>query len=190
MVLLLQSTSVSSHGGHPVCYPMASSGLDIYPSTKFMQSCWPFCHWRHPHPLHITWNLHPSSVDAPVNVHGRSHSFPLIHPREVFLASCRMIARPSSSCGIILLSIPLGVTAWLWWGWYIHPILGRHPHIRECQLLTWRGGAACDVGCMNVCAGLSLHTRGHCHNLIYYHVRLVLPSILNLPLPLKGVCLD
>ena len=103
MVLLPQLSSVSSHGGHSVCYLMASTGQDIYPSAKCMLSC------RHPCLLHVTWSLHPSSVDVLVDVHGRSHSFPLIHPREVFLAWHWMTSRPLSSHGIISLSIPLGV---------------------------------------------------------------------------------
>ena len=39
----------------------------------------------------------------------RSHSFPFIHPRGVFLAWCWVITRPLSSCGIVLMSLPLGV---------------------------------------------------------------------------------
>ena len=74
-----------------------------------MQACQPFCQGRHPHPLHIAWNLHPSSVDALVNAHGRSHRLPFIHPREIYLAWCWVITRPLSSCGIVLLSLPLGV---------------------------------------------------------------------------------
>ena len=53
---------------------------DYYPSAKCMWSC------RHPLPLHITWRLHLSSVDSSVDIHGRSHSILLIHPREVLLA--------------------------------------------------------------------------------------------------------
>ena len=75
---------------------------DIYPSTKHMQSC------RHPLPMHVTWSLHPSSMDTLVDIHGRSCSFPLIHPREVFLAWCWVIARTLSS-RVFLLSLPLGV---------------------------------------------------------------------------------
>ena len=85
MVLLLWFSSVSSHGSCPDCYPMASIGWDIYPSAKHMWSC------RHPIQLQVTWSLYPSSVDALVDVHGRSHSFPLIHYREVFLAWCWVI---------------------------------------------------------------------------------------------------
>ena len=103
MVLLLWFSSMSSHGGHPVCYPMAPTGWDIYPSAKCIWSC------RHSCPLHIIWSLHPSSVDALVDVHGRSHSFPFIHPREVFLAWCWVIGRPPSPHGIVSLSLPLGV---------------------------------------------------------------------------------
>ena len=80
--------------------------IDIYPPTKCMWACWPFsqgtCSW----PLHIAWNLHPSSVDTLADIHRRSHSFLFIHPREVFLTWCWVIARPSSSCGIVLLSLP------------------------------------------------------------------------------------
>ena len=82
---------------------------DTCPSTKCMQSCWPLCQWRYPHPLHITWNLHPSSVDAAVDFHRRSCSFSVIHPMEVFLAWHWMVTRPSSSCGIVLLSLCPGV---------------------------------------------------------------------------------
>ena len=77
--------------------------------TRCMWDCQPFCPGRHPHLLYITWNLHPSSVDVPVDVHGRSCSFPFIHPREVILACCWVITRPLSSCGIGLLSLPPGV---------------------------------------------------------------------------------
>ena len=58
---------------------------------------------------HYTWTLHPSSVDAPVEVHRRSHSFPFIHPREVFLAWCWVIARLLSSCDVALPSLPPGI---------------------------------------------------------------------------------
>ena len=83
--------------------------VNICPSTKCMWAFSPFCQGRHPQPLHITQNLHPPSVDALVDVHGRSHSFPFIHPRGVFLAWCWMIARPLSSFGAVLLSFPLEV---------------------------------------------------------------------------------
>ena len=73
------------------------------PSAKCMQSC------RHPLPLHVTWSLHPSSVDAPVDVHGRSCNFPLIQPREVFVARHWMGTRPLATQGVFLLSLPLGV---------------------------------------------------------------------------------
>ena len=99
MVLLPWLSSMSSCGSNSVHYPMASTGWDIYPSAKCMRSC------RHPLPLHITWSLHPSSVDALADVHGRSHSFLLIHPREVFLAWHWVIARPLSSHGIVSLSL-------------------------------------------------------------------------------------
>ena len=84
-----------------ICWHLQAG--DIYPSTKCTWSC------RHSLPLHIIWSLHLSSVDAPVDIHGRRHSFPLIHPREVLLAWHWVITRPLSSCGIVSLSLHLGV---------------------------------------------------------------------------------
>ena len=65
--------------------------VDIYPSTRCMPACWPFCPARHPCLLHIAWNLHESSVDALADILRRSCSFPFIHPWEVFLAWCWVI---------------------------------------------------------------------------------------------------
>ena len=153
MVLLPWLSSMSSHGSHPVCYLMASMGWDVYPSAECMWSC------RQPCTLHITWSLHPYSVDALVDVHERSCSFPLIHPREVLLAWCWVITRPPSSTGVVSLSLPLGVGL-NGWGWYICSVPDRHPHIREHQLLMQWGGVSCDVGCVTIHIGLSLHMRG------------------------------
>ena len=76
---------------------------DVYWSAQCMWSC------RHPLPLYIIWGLHLFSVDAPADIHRRSHNFPLIHPREVLLAWGWVITRPLSTHGIISLSLPLGV---------------------------------------------------------------------------------
>ena len=86
-----------------VHYPMASTGSDITSLAKC--TCLFLC--QHPH--HIIWDLHPSSVDTPADVHRRSHNFPLIHPREVLLAGCWVTALPLLSCGIIVISLPLEV---------------------------------------------------------------------------------
>ena len=99
------------------------SGLETStPSAKCTQSR------RHPPPLHITWSLHPSSVDAPVDVHGRSCNFPLIHPRNVLLAWNWVITRPLSTCGVFLLSLPLVVGI----GWHCKLALSQ-PHV----LASW-----------------------------------------------------
>ena len=82
--------------------------VDIHLTTKCTWAFWPFCQRRYPWLLDIAWNLHPSSVDAPVDIHRRSHNFPFIHSREVFLSWHWVITRPLSSCGIVLLSLPPG----------------------------------------------------------------------------------
>ena len=96
-------SSVSSCVSHGIHHLMASMGSDIIPSAK--------CTWsgRCPHQLHITWSLHLSSVDAVVEIHGRSHNFPLIHPREVLLAEHWVTTQPLFSYGIIISSLPLEV---------------------------------------------------------------------------------
>ena len=111
------------------------------------------------HPLHITLSLHLSSVDAPADVHGRSHSFPLIHPRVVCLVWCWVIARPLLSCDIYFLSLPLGVgltgvglvhLSHVWWT----------PTHKGMPALTWWGGVYCGWRFMTVHIGLSLCRRG------------------------------
>ena len=85
---------VSGHIHHQVQYHPASMGTNIAPSTLCM------CPFWGPQLHHITCGLHPSSVDALVDVHGRSHNFPFIHPREVLRVGCWVTALPLFSCGI------------------------------------------------------------------------------------------
>ena len=129
---------------------------DVCPSTKCMRSC------RHPLPLHVTWSLHPSSVDTPVDtqvdIHGKSHNFPLIHPREVWLAYFWVNARQLSTHGVILLSFPLGFgltevgllyLSHAWWT----------PKHKGTPVSDAMRSQLC-VGNVTVCIGLSLCTRG------------------------------
>ena len=54
--------------------------------------------------------FHPWSCwDALVHVHGRAHSFPLIHTGGVMLAWCRVGVRQSAYCGNSSISLPSGV---------------------------------------------------------------------------------
>ena len=99
----LWPSSVSSCVSHGVHHLMASMGKDVIPSAKCTCSFW------HLHLLHITWCLHPSSVDALADVHVISHNFLLIHPREVLLAGHWVTTWPLLSCGIITSSLPLEV---------------------------------------------------------------------------------
>ena len=89
----------------------------------------------------LLWNLRPSSVDAPVDIHGRSHSFIFIHPREVFLAWHWVITRPLSSCGVVLLSLPSGVGLTGVRLVHLSHTWQTPMHVREHQLLMQWGGA-------------------------------------------------
>ena len=61
-----------------VHYPPASMGINIIPSALCMCSFWGL--QQH----HITCGLHPSSVDAPVDIHGISHNFPFSIPGKLY----------------------------------------------------------------------------------------------------------
>ena len=137
-----------------VHYLMASMGSNIIPSAKC--TCSPWCL----QPCHITCDLHPSSVDAPVGIHSRSCNFPLIHPREVLLAGHWVTALPIFSCGIISVSL---LWRWACMGrdWYTCPVHDRCLYTRECQPLTQWEEVSFGGGCMTFCIHLSLHNRGH-----------------------------
>ena len=62
------------------------------------------CSSRGLQPNHLTCGLHPSSVDAPVDVHDPSCNFPFFHPWEAFVIGHWVITMPSCSCGIIFSS--------------------------------------------------------------------------------------
>ena len=163
--------------------------VDIYPSIKCMWSCWSFCQWRHPCPLHIAWNLHLSSVDALADIHRRSHSFPFIHPREVFLAWHWVITRPSSSCGIVLLSLP--------WGVDLTGVGLVYPS-HTWQTPMHKGTPASDtmqrswLWCRMyecLCWSFTLYKEMSIVYLMYYFMRLVLPSALIFLFPWKASAL-
>ena len=69
-------------------------GIDVIPSALHM------CLW----PYHINWGLHPSSVDASLDIPGRSHNFPFFHARKALLVGHWVTALPLFSCGIHFIS--------------------------------------------------------------------------------------
>ena len=133
---------------------------------------------------------HPQ-MDTLVDVHGRSHSFLLIHPREVLLAWHWVIARPLSSHGIVLLSLPLG--SGLNWG-------GTGISV-PCLVDTHTQGNTsfwCDEGGSQLWC--RMHDCTHVGSVTSYKGMstaiwcttswgFILPSVFNLPLSLKGISL-
>ena len=86
-----------------VHYPPTSVGIDIIPfalCTFAFQSL---------QPNHVTCGLHPSLVDASVDVHRRSHNFPFFNLREALLVGHWATALLLSSCGILFFSPPTEV---------------------------------------------------------------------------------
>ena len=67
------------------------------------------CSFQGLQPSLFTCGLHPSSVDALVDIHSPSHNFPFFHPREALLVGHWVTALPSCSCGILLSSPPMEV---------------------------------------------------------------------------------
>ena len=80
------STSINRYRCHPSALCMSSSG-GLQPN-------------------HFTCGLHPSSVDAPVDIHDPSHNFPFFHPMEALLVGHRVTTMPSFSCGVLSSSPP------------------------------------------------------------------------------------
>ena len=77
-----------------VHYLPASMGIDVIPSALCTCSFWSL------QPNHFTCGLHPSLVDAPVDIQGISCNFPFFHPREALLVGCWVTTLPLFSCGI------------------------------------------------------------------------------------------
>ena len=149
---LLWPSSMSSCIHCRVHYPPASMGIDIIPSTLCTCSLWGL--WPH----HITWGIHPSSVDAPVNIQGRSCNFPFFHPREALLIGHWVTALPLFSCGILFLSP---------WEVVLHGV--RLVHLSHVwQLPRHNGMPTSDAtrrsqfhwGLVTFYVGSSLHKRG------------------------------
>ena len=57
-------------------------------------------------PNHLTCGLHPSVVDAAVDIHDPNHNFLFFHPWEALLVGCWVSTLPFCSCGIITSSPP------------------------------------------------------------------------------------
>ena len=76
------------------------NGYRCHPSALHM------CSFGGLQPNHFTCGLHPSSVDALVDIHNSSCNFPFFHPREALLVGHWVMALPSLSCGILFPSPP------------------------------------------------------------------------------------
>ena len=96
-------SSVSGSIPLPVHYLPASTSYRCPPSALHM------CSFQGLQPSHFTCGFHPSSVDALVDVHGPSHNFPFVHPREALLVGHWVTTLPSFSCGVLSSSTPMEV---------------------------------------------------------------------------------
>ena len=136
-----------------VHYLPARMGIDVIPSTLHMCSFWGL------QPHHITWGLHPSLVDAPVDIHGRSHNFPFFHPRKSFTG------RSLGDClTIVLLQCPLPFTSYrgsIAWGGAGTPVpCMMAAHTQGNANLWCKEEVSFGGGLMTFCVGLSLSRRG------------------------------
>ena len=100
---LLWPSSVSGSIPLLVHHLLASVGYRCHPSALCT------CSFQGLQPNHFTCGLHPSSVEALVDVHSPSCNFPFFHPREAFLVGRQVTVLPSFSCGILLSSPPMEV---------------------------------------------------------------------------------
>ena len=123
--------------------------MDVIPSASCMCSFWGL------QPHHITCDLHPSSVDAPVDVHSRSCNFLFFHLREALLVGHWVTTLPLSSCGILLFS-PLTEVVLHGVGLVHLSCVWRLPIHKG----TWWEEVSFGGGLMTFCVGLSLYKRG------------------------------
>ena len=100
---LLWPSSVSSSIPLLVHYLPASMGYRHHPSALCM------CSFQGLQPNHFTCGLHPSSVDALVDIHSPNCNFLVFHPREALLLGHWVTTLPSFSCGILSSSPPMEV---------------------------------------------------------------------------------
>ena len=91
-------SSVSGCIHHGVHYLPASMGIDVTPFTLCT------CSFLGLQPHHVAWGLHPSSVDALVDIHSRNHNFLFFHTREALLVGSWVTALPLFSCDVLSLS--------------------------------------------------------------------------------------
>ena len=78
-----------------VHYLPASMGIDVIPSALHT------CSFQNLQPNHFTCGLHPSLVDALIDVQSRSCNFSFFHPREAFLVGHWVTTLPLFSRGIL-----------------------------------------------------------------------------------------
>ena len=78
------------------------------------------------------------------------------------------------------------------WGWYTCPMHDGCLYTRECQPLMHDEKKLVSVeDAVTFHSGLSLHKRGHLlHDLMHCLPGLFFPSILDLSLSLKSICLN
>ena len=128
-------------------------GIDIIPPALHM------CSFQGLQPNHITCGFHPSSVNAPLDVHGRNCNFPFFHPREALPVGHWVTALPLSPCGILFLSpltkvvlhgVGLVHLSHIWW-LPIHKGMPISDVTRRSQF-QWR---------THDCVGSPLCNRGH-----------------------------
>ena len=69
---------MSGHIPPGIQYLPVSTGIDVVPSALHM------CSFLGLQPNHFTYGIHPSSVDALVDIHGIRHNFPFFPPQGSF----------------------------------------------------------------------------------------------------------
>ena len=135
---------------------------------------------------HFTCGLHPSLVDAPVDIHDPSCNFPYFHPWEAFLVGCQVTTLPFCSCDVISSSPPKEVIL-QGWDWYTCPVHDSYPYTREHQPLMQQKKLVLVGGLVTVCVGSSLHRRACQLQFVVIPPKSLHPTYPYLPLSLPGI---
>ena len=173
-------SSVIGHIPLGVHYPPASMGIDNVPSALCT------CSFQGLQPNHITCGLHPSSVDAPVDVHGRSCNFPFFQPRDVLLVGHQVTALPLSSCGILFFTCYKGILAWGGAGTPVPCMTAAHTQGNANLWCNEKKSVLVEDLWLSILVCHFVRGDVSC-NLMHYLPSLFFPPILDLPLSFPGI---
>ena len=162
-----------------VHYLPVSMGIDVIPSALCTCSFWSL------QPDHFTCGLHPSLVDALVDIHSVSHNFPFFHPREALLVGYQETALSLFSWHPLFITSDRGSLAWGGAGTPVPCMMAAHT---QGNTNLWCNEKLVLVEDSWLSMLVHHFIRGDIsHDLTHHLPSLFFPPIPDLPLSLPGI---